>query len=161
MPIQPWASRAVGTPAHHQAFECQSKPCSFITQAEHESHNWTTKPSALLAAAFVSGGICITSTPCVPSPALPSWGAASASARWGCRHLAAQPRPGAADSPLSALEAGRPGSRHWQRWFLARPLFLACVWLPSCCVLSSLRSGGQGGGLLGLFLFLTDLGPTL
>lgn len=72
--------RVAGTPAHIKAFlSVGSKTCSFITQAEHDSHNWTIKSFSLFSTAFVSGSICIASTLCVPSPTLPSWDAVSVS----------------------------------------------------------------------------------
>ena len=37
---------------------------------------------------------------------------------------------------LTVLEARSPRSRWCQGWFLVRPLFLACRWLPSHCVLT-------------------------
>ena len=32
---------------------------------------------------------------------------------------------------LRLLEAGNPRSRYWHVWFLLRPFFMACRWLPS------------------------------
>lgn len=41
------------------------------------------------------------------------------------------------------LEAGSPGSRLWQVWFLVRPLFLACWQAPSHWVLTWWRKRGR------------------
>lgn len=41
---------------------------------------------------------------------------------------------------LMALEAGGPGSRCWQGWFLLTPLSLVCRWPPFRCVLTGLFS---------------------
>lgn len=37
---------------------------------------------------------------------------------------------------LTVLEARGPRLRCWKIWFLVRPYFLACRWLPSPCVLT-------------------------